>query len=110
MSHRKPYTCPRCGYNSRKKYNMYIHLTNLRKPCPATEQDIEITQEVKDYILINRIYHTPEQPQQTIYNYINNNQQINNIIADMDAIQNLEAYFQSNNSPKPSCLQHMIEL
>lgn len=110
MSQRKPYTCPRCGYNSRKKYNMYIHLTNLKKPCPATEQDIEITQEVKECILINRIYHAPQQPQQTIYNYINNNQQINNIIADMDAINELQAYFDTKNTHKSSHLQHMIEL
>lgn len=107
MAQRKPYTCPRCGYNSRKKYNMYIHLTNLKKPCPATEHDVEITQEVKECIMNNRIYHIPEQPQQTIYNYINNNQQINNIIADIDAIHNLEAYFESKNSPKTTT---MIEL
>lgn len=90
MAHRHPYTCPRCGYYTKKKYNMKVHLTGLKKACPATEEDVELTHELVEYLLVNRVYHAPKQePQQIIVNHINNNQQINNFFGDIEPLQDL---------------------
>jgi hypothetical protein len=35
---------------------MYLHFYNVKKTCCATYSDIELTDEVKQYILDNRIY------------------------------------------------------
>lgn len=81
MTKKHPYTCPRCGYVAKQKSHMNKHLYELKKPCPATHQDIELTDEIKQYILNNRVYHPPKQtPEQIIYQQINNIQQINNYI------------------------------
>lgn len=54
-----PYTCPRCGYYTQKKQHMHQHLHKSKKPCPA-EVNIDLTPDIKDYILKNRIYHPPK--------------------------------------------------
>lgn len=51
-----PYTCPRCNYSTVEKNNMRKHLYGVQKVCPATHNDIELTDEVKEYIMNNRIY------------------------------------------------------
>lgn len=56
MAKKHPYTCPRCGYITQQKGDMRKHFLTLQKPCPATKQDIELTPEVKEYILNNRVY------------------------------------------------------
>lgn len=56
MPHKHPYTCPRCGYVSKKKCNINKHLMNLQKPCPAVCSRIELTDEIKQCILDNRVY------------------------------------------------------
>ncbi len=69
---------------------MIVHLTRLKKPCPATEEYVELTHEVIDFILVNRVYHAPKQaPQQIIINQTNNNQQINNFFGDIEPLQDL---------------------
>jgi 5-methylcytosine-specific restriction endonuclease McrA len=50
-----PYTCPCCGYYTTKKTHMYRHLYELLKPCPQLENNTELTDEVKIYILKNRV-------------------------------------------------------
>lgn len=55
-----PYCCIRCGYSVSKKTDMYKHLYTLKKQCPATENLIELTDEVKAHILENRIYMIPK--------------------------------------------------
>ena len=49
------YTCIRCSYNTKLKPNMYRHFY-FNKKCPATNKDIDLTDDVKQYILNNRIY------------------------------------------------------
>lgn len=86
-----PYTCPCCGYVTSQKSHMHKHLHSLLKPCPKTENDIELTVEIKEYILTNRIYNIPKQSQQQILiQQINNNQQINNFITKMDTFDKIE--------------------
>ena len=51
-----PYACPCCGYSTPKKSHMHRHLYEVNKPCPQTFADVELTDEVKQRILINRVY------------------------------------------------------
>jgi hypothetical protein len=57
----KLYCCIRCGYESIKKSNINNHF-NRKVECPATNNDIELTDEIKKYILKNRIYKIPKIP------------------------------------------------
>ena len=51
-----PYKCPCCGYETEKKSAIIKHFYNLKKLCPKLLNDIELTDEIKEYILANRIY------------------------------------------------------
>ena len=75
----KPYSCIRCGYNTQDKRNMRRHLYKKKKDCQSVELNIELTPEIKDEILKNRVYHIPkEEKPKTIYQTINNIQNNNN--------------------------------
>lgn len=90
-----PYTCPRCGYVTNRKSNMHSHLAKKKVVCPATKQDIDLTDAVKEYILTNRIYHPPKKEPSVTNKIINNYNQfntINNIVANMDMVEKLEHY------------------
>jgi hypothetical protein len=50
------YECPCCGYQTIHKNDMRRHLYNKMKQCPKLLHDIELTDEIKEYILQNRIY------------------------------------------------------
>ena len=52
----KPYTCPRCGYTTQHRTSIRNHLFNKTKTCPALENDIVLTDDIREYILANRIY------------------------------------------------------
>lgn len=97
---KEPYHCPRCGYTSEQKSFMKKHFYMLKKPCPATKLDVVLTDELKTYILDNRVYHEPkpqkEQINQTITNY-NQYNNVNNIIAGMDVVEKLEHYMAYKN-------------
>lgn len=54
-----PYTCVRCGYITGKRSNMMKHLYEKIKTCPATHYEIVLTDEIKTYILDNRVYRIP---------------------------------------------------
>lgn len=86
-----PYTCPCCGYFTPQKSHMHKHLYMLLKPCPKSQNVIDLTDEIKEHILKNRIYHIPKQtPQQILIQQINNNQQINNFITKMDTFDKID--------------------
>jgi hypothetical protein len=55
------YTCIRCDYKTRKKNDMRKHLYNLKIECPAINNNIELTNEIKECILKNRIYKIPKE-------------------------------------------------
>lgn len=92
------YQCPRCNYKTLKKTDMKKHLYNLKKPCGATQQDIELSDEQKEKILQDRILKTPPQPptpiiqNNTLNHVINNYNQINNLINKMDPIEKISRY------------------
>lgn len=52
-----PYTCPRCNYNSDRRCDMVYHLFTAKRICPGVVRDMELTEEIKNSIIRNRIYH-----------------------------------------------------
>jgi hypothetical protein len=93
-----PYTCICCGYETRLKNDMRRHLYNTKNSCPQTKHLIELTDDIKQHILKNRIYILPEKSsQQIINNTINYNNTINNLIANMDTIDKLTKFVGFNN-------------
>ena len=92
---KNPYQCIRCGYIAQQKSHMNFHLYNLKKPCPCLCNNIDLTDEIKEHIFANRIYHIPKpEPvvNNTITQIINNHNTINNLIANMDAVEKLTKY------------------
>lgn len=55
-----PYQCARCGYTTKDKFNMRNHLYKKIKLCPALKSNTELTDDIKDFILANRIYKEPK--------------------------------------------------
>lgn len=89
------YTCVRCGYQTDRKSNINYHLYKTKRQCPATKNDIELTNEIKDYILANRIFKIPKKEEpKNIINNIQNNNTINNFIANMDIIEKINKYIE----------------
>lgn len=86
----QPYVCIACGYNTDSKGAMRRHFgigNDRKKPCPKIANDIELTPEIKEYILANRIYRIPAPPPPATT--INYNTQINNYVNGIDACQQL---------------------
>lgn len=89
------YECPRCGYATKTKQNMWKHLFTLKKTCQGIKSTLELTTEIKDYIISNRKYHSnPHTSSQTtnIYQNITTYNQINNVIGKMDVLEKLTKY------------------
>lgn len=100
------YTCPRCGYNVNHKGAMKKHLYGLKKDtCQALlPTSIELTPEIKEHIVKNRIYYPPPTPTPTaqpgpttINNTINNIQTMNNYVSNMDMLVKLNQVMQHDN-------------
>ena len=72
MTRKPDYECPRCGYCTHHKTFMRKHLMSLKKPCPAARLTIELTDDIKQDILDNRVYHPPAPPANNMYNIVNN--------------------------------------
>jgi coenzyme F420-reducing hydrogenase alpha subunit len=89
-----PYECIVCGYSTPRKKDMRNHLYNLKKPCPRLANDIELTDEIKEYILANRIYRipAPASAPTIINNTLNNYNQINNFVNNIDIMDKLNKY------------------
>ena len=55
-----PYTCFRCGYETKIRNSMNRHLYLLQKTCPGIQHnEIELTNEIKDCIMKHRVYCAP---------------------------------------------------
>jgi hypothetical protein len=55
MPRNPDYQCPRCGYCTRQKNDIRRHFFK-RKLCPALKHDVEMTNEIKEYVLANFAY------------------------------------------------------
>ena len=51
-----PYKCPRCGYSTAKKSNINNHFYQKIKICPASINELDLTDEIKECVLNNRTY------------------------------------------------------
>jgi hypothetical protein len=98
---REDYTCPCCGYHTSHKTNITYHLYKMKKPCPKSLNDIELTEAIKQHILQNRIYKVPQptniQNNNTVNNIINQYNTVNNFVANMDFMDKLTKYITYNN-------------
>ncbi len=95
------YECIRCGYSATHKGCMQKHLFAKKKPCSALENDIELTDYIKNYILKNQRYTLPKEKkektiQQIITNNIQNNNTMNNYIKNMDSLDKIKKYINYN--------------
>lgn len=84
-----PYTCPCCGYTTPRKDDMRYHLYRKRL-CPQTQMILELTEEIKTFILANRIYRMPVAPIVTNIQTINNYNQVTNFINQMDIMEKVD--------------------
>lgn len=88
MKH-EPYACIRCGYSTEHKSKMKLHFSR-KKPCPATKNVIDVTDEIKEHILANRVYRIPKEvPITQNINYYNT---MNNFITSKDPLVKLAGY------------------
>jgi hypothetical protein len=83
--------------------DMRRHLYGRKKPCPMSVNPVELTDEIRDYILQNRVYHipkddTPSPAPQTINQTINNYNTVNNVIAGMELQEKLMQYMEFTKS------------
>ena len=103
---KKPYTCPRCSYTTAYKNDMFKHLYKLKKLCPGQDSNIELSEEIKQCVLDNRVY-IPEKVHHhsTI---INNYHNINNFIAGLDVLEKLSRYMKHKNM-ELICFEQAIE-
>ena len=92
----KPYTCPRCGYKTIHKNDMKRHFYNKKRSCPSQEADIELTVEMKEHILMNRIYNVKAKKEEPLGQVIMNNNVVNYYIAGMDTFEKMNKYFSYN--------------
>jgi hypothetical protein len=99
-----PYTCPACGYKTDRKDNMKTHFYKSKKPCQKIVEDIELTEEIKLYVLTNRVYHAPKPKESerirttnnTINATINNINYVNNLVNNMNILDKLNKYLEYN--------------
>lgn len=94
-----PYTCIRCGYTTQDRAKIRRHLYDMKRPCPTDVNDIELTDAIKEHIVDFRIYHMPKVEQQTVIQHYHNqiNQQFNNIICGMDAVDKINTLAKHKN-------------
>jgi hypothetical protein len=50
-----PYTCPRCGYQTRTVSCIKQHF-NRKTVCKSEVSEIELTEEIKRWVIENRVY------------------------------------------------------
>lgn len=96
----KPYCCPRCGYKTQKKCDIARHFFNKKKLCPGQELELELSDDIKDIVLKNRVYQPPKQDTSSVVTNINTYMQnftnINTFIANIDTIDKLIKYTDYN--------------
>ena len=90
-----PYTCPRCGYQSPRKWDIHRHLYTRTTRCPGVVDDIELTEEIKQYIINNRVFKPKKQePTSTtnttiINSVVQNYNSFNNMLASIDVVDRI---------------------
>lgn len=90
------YCCPRCGYKTKRKPCMRDHFYSKKKLCPALKKDIELTEEVKTYVLDNRVFVSKDNVDSSsvasINKVVNNFNIQNNFIAKLDTMDKITQF------------------
>lgn len=94
---KRPYTCPCCGYETSQKNDMKKHFYKVLKPCPKQLNNIDLTEDIKQFVLANRIYHHPKNETPSLTQTININNTVVNYIANMDVLGKLQKYVDYKN-------------
>ena len=102
-----PYTCPRCDYTAAQKNDMRRHL-NSKRECPQFKMVVELTDEVKEFILKNRIYKPPVSPIASNITQIIQYNQVNNYVNQLNIKEKAEAVLEHRGIP-PLCVFKKIE-
>lgn len=95
---KRPYVCPRCGYFTDVLSNLKQHFYRRKKPCPASDDNIELTEEIMQHVINNRNFKPPPAApvqQHTVTNVnqtVNNFNTMNNFINNMDPLLKLKEY------------------
>ena len=95
------YLCPRCGYQTDHKNFMRNHLYTLKKPCAGKVMAIDLTDDIKEHVLANRVWHQPPlaDPPPTIHQTINNYNTMNNLVTRIDDLTKLMSYMDHTQTP-----------
>lgn len=86
------YQCPRCGHETNRKHDMMKHFENRKTPCPACFNVIELSQEIKDFVLQNRIYKVVQNTNHVVNNIVHQYNVFQNILTRMDPIDKITEY------------------
>lgn len=95
-----PYTCFCCGYATSNKSNMISHFYKRKSACPKTVNNVELTEEIKQHILSNRVYippaarPAPPGPKKVVN--ITNYNTINNFVCSLDPVEKVKKYIGYN--------------
>jgi len=83
------YQCPRCKYQTKYKSHMEKHFYKTIKPCPGSFHDIELTEEIKQKVLRNRIYEVKSS--QTHGQIVNNFNCLQSMVSSLDSYDKLSS-------------------
>lgn len=92
------FICPRCNYECKRKSHIEYHF-NRKKSCKNLN-NVDLTDEIKEVVIRDRVYHPPKQKSdpQIINNYNNQYNAVMNILnTSLTPMQMIEAYMQYNN-------------
>lgn len=94
------FACIRCGYSTPHRHCMKRHLTNNIKICPAIKNNIDLTPDMVEHILKNRIYKKPKNVVKKDTKSVISHNPNNTKLVSKIAVQNIEKIHndQSTNS------------
>ena len=81
------YECPRCGYDTSDKTKMHLHLYKRKLVCCSLVSDIILSDDIKMYILNNRIY----KPNPVCANKLDHTTDLDNSANELDMIKQITA-------------------
>lgn len=129
MLEKKAYECPRCSYKSKTRHGMKLHLVNRKNLCPCTKYNLELTPEVIEFVLKNRIYNVLKKTEpknaklsndssnvskiihNTLHNshiLTNNNTTIQYFITTLDPVKKMEYHHEFINNKNPQSIEDLI--
>ena len=92
-----PYSCPACGYFTEVKASMRYHLYMRNEPCPTSRIVIDLTDDIKAFIMKNRVYHVPAAvPPPATHTTINNIQTVHSYISNIPSMKKILCFLMHN--------------